>query len=224
MGSEHENSLEMSIEGFEVGPERDGYAPVTVVTSRGRVLCRYHASEGATRGAIWVPGAIGGWHSPANDLYPNMAAELTGHSIASLWVRYRIPAHLEECVLDVLAGLSFLESLGVAKVALAGHSFGGAVVIQAAVHSEIVRTVVTIATQGHGADPASKLGPRCSILLLHGLADQVLPPASSKYAYDIAKQPKQLVLFEGAHHNLDEVAGEARRIVRDWILDALASD
>jgi fermentation-respiration switch protein FrsA (DUF1100 family) len=223
MGSEREDSLEMLVESFGVGAEHDGYLPVTLVTSRGPIACRYYPSEGATRGAVWVPGAVGGWHTPANNLYPDLAAELAAESIASLWIRYRVPAHLEECALDVLAGLAFLENAGVRTAALTGHSFGGAVVIQAGAQSETVCTVVTLATQGHGADAASELGPRCSILLLHGLADQVLPPGSSKYAYDIAKQPKQLVLFEGAHHNLDEVGGDVRRIVRDWILDAFSS-
>jgi hypothetical protein len=56
----------------------------------------------------------------------------------------------------------------VQHVALTGHSFGGAVVIQAAAHSDAVRTCVPMSTQTYGVDPARELSPRCSILLAHG--------------------------------------------------------
>jgi hypothetical protein len=47
-------------------------------------------------------------------------------------VRFRHPTRLEESILDVLAGINYLQSEGMKVIALTGHSFGGAVVIQAA--------------------------------------------------------------------------------------------
>ena len=125
---------------------------------------------------MWVPGAIGGWHSPALGLYPRLAEEFTAEGIASLQVHYRHPAHLEESLLDVLAGLAYLEEEGIQTVSLTGHSFGGAVVIQAAAVSPLARTVVALSTQAYGADPVGALAPRCSILLVHGTVDEILAP------------------------------------------------
>lgn len=100
---------------------------------------------------------------------------------------------------------------------------GGASVIQAASLSPSARTVVTLATQSYGVDPVTKLGPHCSILLLHGMNDKVLPADCSKYTYQIAKQPKQLVLYPNAGHVLDEVADEVYQTVRKWVITKLTS-
>jgi hypothetical protein len=110
----------------------------------------------------------------------------------------------------------------VASVALVGHSFGGAVVIQAAAASPAVRTCVPMSTKSYGADAAAELSPRCSILLAHGTADEILPPRCSEYVYRIAGEPKKLLLKEGARHGLDEWADELPGILRDWIRTELS--
>lgn len=46
-------------------------------------------------------------------------------------VRFRNPRVLEEAVFDVEEGLRYLESLGVRAFGVVGHSFGGAVALQA---------------------------------------------------------------------------------------------
>ena len=86
-----------------------------------------------------------------------------------------------------------------------------------------MRTVVTLATQAYGAEPAAELGPRASLLLVHGTADEVLPAECSRWLHGIAAEPKRLVLYEQARHGLDEVAAEIRALVRDWIRDELGS-
>ena len=120
-------------------------------------------------------------------------------------------------MLDVLAGVSFLEADYVTSVALVGHSFGGAVVIQAAALSPAVRTCVALSTQTYGAGPASELGPRCSLLLAHGLADEVLPADCSRSVYQSAREPKRLLLKENARHGLDEWADELPGVIREWV-------
>ncbi|MDB5294587.1 MAG: dienelactone hydrolase [Phycisphaerales bacterium] len=99
-------------------------------------------------------------------------------------------------------------------VALVGHSFGGAVAIRAAAGCFAVRACVALATQGYGADPAAALGPRCPLLLCHGTADEVLPPACSRAVYAAAGQPKELLLRAGASHGLDEWADDLPWIVQ----------
>jgi pimeloyl-ACP methyl ester carboxylesterase len=67
--------------------------------------------------------------------------------INSLRVRFLYPTNLYESVLDVIEGIHLLEQQGIESVGLVGHSFGGAVVIQAGTaSSDRVRTVVTLST------------------------------------------------------------------------------
>ena len=51
--------------------------------------------------------------------------------VSVLRIEYREPNVFDECVVDVLAGCSFLRGIGATDIALAGHSFGGAVVVKA---------------------------------------------------------------------------------------------
>lgn len=217
----HQTTLEMRIDDFEVGPEREGYVPIRASTSRGALHFRYYRAPGAIRAALWVGGVGGGWDSPAHDLYPTLARELTRTDVASLRVRFRHPGRLEECILDAMAGLGFLASEGIEDAAIIGHSFGGAVVIQAALQSERVRTVVTLATQSYGAECVDALPEDTSLLLLHGTDDPVLPPFCSQHLMALAHEPKRLVLLEGAGHCLDEAAEEVHDLVRAWLLTRL---
>lgn len=205
------------------GATADDYETVELVTDRGHIEMRYYPVPASTRAAIFVGGTGGGFDTPVNgSLYPRLCDELQGDGIACLRVRYRQPVHLEECTLDVLAGIHFLESEGAETLALCGHSFGGAVIIQAAVHAPVVRTCIPMSTQTFGADPATLLGPRCSMLIVHGTADEILPHSCSEYVHKIARQPKKLVLKEGARHGLDEWSQELPELLRDWITTELA--
>ena len=202
----------------------EGFAPVTLLTSRGDIETRYYAAAGATGGAVFVGGAGGGFDTPVRGwLYPRLSKELQSDGVACLRVRYRTPNDLEECTLDVLAGIAFLASEGVERVALTGHSFGGAVVIQAAAHSDAVVTCVPMSTQTYGAGPVSTLAPRCSVLLAHGTADEILPHRCSEAVYAAAREPKRLLLKEGARHGLDEWSEELPGILREWIRTELSA-
>ena len=224
MQSSYNRPFEMMVQDVEVEPQQNGYHPVKLITTkRSSVHCRYYPVKGTQLGAIWVGGVGGGWDTPAHGLYPRLCQELTGEAIASLRICYRYPTDLKESVLDVLAGLNYLQDEGIRSVALIGHSFGGAVMIRAAAQSEVVRTVVTLATQAYGAALAPELATRCSLLLLHGTADPVLSPACSEYVYELALEPKHLILYPNAGHGLDEVAEEVHQVVRDWVIQQLNS-
>lgn len=213
--------LDVVVQDIKVEPVRQGYHPVKLITSRGEVDCHYYPAVGTQQAAVWVGGAGGGWDTPAKVLYPQLCQELVQEAIASLRIRYRYPTRLEECILDVLVGLSYLESEGIKALAITGHSLGGAVAIQAAAISPNVRTIVTLASQSYGAAPVSQLAPRCSILLLHGTDDEILSPQCSQYIYQLAQEPKHLILYPGANHGLDEVAPEVYQVVRDWVIEEL---
>jgi hypothetical protein len=140
--------------------------------------------------------------------------------LASLRIRYRHPTILQDAILDVRAGMAYLQSVRIEAVALVGHSFGGAVAIQAAA-SSMTRTVVTLATQSYGTEYVSDLASDCSLLLVHGTDDESLPALCSQFVYQCAHEPKRLVLYEGAHHGLTEVAEEVYQLVSHWIREQM---
>ncbi|MDA8216245.1 MAG: dienelactone hydrolase family protein [Dehalococcoidales bacterium] len=222
MSTEEDKSPGDLVRGMEVRPAKDTYNQVRLLTNHGNVDLRYYQVPNARSAVVLVGGVGGGWDTPARGLYPRLCRELIGAGIASIRVRYRYPTSLPESVHDVLAGLAFLQEEGIDRFALVGHSFGGAVVIQAAVLSPTTRTVVTLASQSYGAGPVSELPAGCSILLLHGTADAVLSPSNSQQIYKIAREPKRIVLYEGASHGLDGVSGEVCQTVREWLLAEMA--
>jgi dienelactone hydrolase len=220
--------LGLEISSVRTERPRDAYTPVTLATPSGKVECRYYPVEGSIKAAVWVGGAGGGWDSPGRGrlpfgpgLYPKWCEALRQQGIASLRVRYRRPADLDESVLDTLTGLDFLRQLGIAVAAVTGWSFGGAVAIQTAAAAPLVRTVVTLATQSSGTEVVGQLGPRCSLLLVHGTADRTLLPANSQLVYGLAHDPRRIVLCQGADHALNQAANQVFSLVRDWIVDGL---
>jgi cephalosporin-C deacetylase-like acetyl esterase len=206
----------------------DGYTPIRLVTSSGSgggVDCRYYHTAGASKAVIWVGGVGGGWDTPARGLYPLLSQKLIRKEINSLRVRFRYPTDLYESVLDVIEGIHFLEKQGIESVGLVGHSFGGAVVIQAAAadasSSDLVWTVVTLSTQSYDAEGVSRLKRGSSILLIHGTDDKVLPPYCSSDVYNLANDPKEIIFLKGATHGLDEVAEEVHQKVHHWLVKYL---
>lgn len=205
------------------------YELVKLDTQRGEIVCRYYSSNThnpASVAVVYVTGVGGGWGTPAIGLYPRLCCSLARIGTDGLRVRYRHPTDLLESVFDTLAGIAFLrDEHRIKAIGLVGHSFGGAVVIQAAVQaSDIVSTLVTLATQSYGAAHViSKLKHGTSALMIHGSDDKVLPVYCSEEVYQKAHDPKQIVLCQGASHGLDEVSEEVYELVYDWLVNSLLS-
>lgn len=208
------------------GEELEHTAPYTSVraqTPRGDIDMRLYEARDAEAGVVVVGGVGGGYDSPARGLYPRLGEELPASGLSVLRVQFRKATNLGDAIYDVFAGTEVLRRRGAGRIGLVGHSFGGAVVLNAALLSPSVRTVVTIATQSHGADLVARLAPR-SLLLLHGARDEVLPSACSESVYARAQHPKELEIFPQAGHALDEVAREVHARVREWLLHELGAD
>jgi hypothetical protein len=124
-------------------------------------------------------------------------------------------------MLDLLAGVTFLSKSGYGPVVLVGHSFGGAVVIAAGAASPHVSGVVSLSPQTYGAHMAGLLSPR-PLLVVHGKGDTRLPYTCSMQIHEWARDPKELVLYDGAEHRLEECAGELEALLRNWIPAALS--
>ena len=195
-----------------------------LLTDRGEIDARYHPvpAGAATKqlGAVWVGGAGGGLDGPARGLYPEACKQLQAGGVAGLRLHYRRPNELRDCVLDTLAGVAFLAREGATKIALIGHSFGGAVVISAGASSRHVKAVVPMSSQTYGTELTPAVSPR-AMLLIHGTNDDVLPAACSRQIYAAAGQPKELKLFAGNGHGLDESRQEVLDLLVRWIPEQL---
>ena len=164
---------------------------------------------------MYVGGARGGFEGPANDIYGRLADRLRPQ-VTGLRLHYRQPGEFEECVLDVLAGVSLLRGLGATGgVALVGHSFGGAVVIKAGELSAQVAGVAALSSQLHGTRTVEHLEK--PLLLVHGMKDGILDHAASEDIHARAVEPKRLVLYAESDHSLVQNAGDLEELLASWI-------
>ena len=170
---------------------------------------------------IWVCGARGGFGGPGPGTYARLAEQLTHQGITSLRLDYRFPNDLLECVLDLLTGVAYFQQNHYPPVVVVGHSFGGAVVIAAGAASPHIKGVVSLSPQTYGAGMAAQLSPR-KLLLVHGKADTRLPYTCAQQIHEWAKAPKELILYEGAEHRLEECREALETLLSTWIPATLA--
>lgn len=214
--------ITLSIKGVR-GRESDeaGWLEIELDTTRGAITLLMAAYEGGTGVAIFLSGAGGGDRGPANELYVRLGNDLAAHGISALRVKYREPGEFEECVADAMAALSFLKAVGAEKVVLVGHSFGGAVAVKAGELSPLSTAVCSMSTQRYGTFEVEELGK--PLLLIHGSRDEVLDKAASEDVYERARDPKQIVILEGAGHSLRESEGEVYDLVKQFVTEHVAA-
>jgi len=217
-------SPRMQIHEVLSGPPHEGDVGRGLVfrTSRGDLPAIMHAAPDSRLGVIWACGARGGFGGPANGSYSRLAEYFTTQGITSLRSSYRQPNVFPECTLDLLAGVTFLQNTGYNPVILVGHSFGGAVVIAAGAASHHVRGVVSLSPQTYGANMAGLLSPK-PLLVVHGKSDTRLPYTCGVQVHSWAREPKELVLFDGAEHRLEECRDELESLLARWIPETLSS-
>jgi hypothetical protein len=199
--------------------KRNNNEHVIINTKDGDIACILHTAVG-NRGIIWVCGALGGLDGPSFGVFRTVSEQLVANNLTSLRLHYRLPGNFEECVVDVLTGINFLVGKGVKKIALVGHSFGGAVVIQAGTMSPFVKAVVGLSSQTAGVQNVAKLSPR-PLLLIHGERDRNLPARCSQYIYQLAKEPKELFIYKNNGHFLRENHKEILEQLKSWLIDKL---
>jgi pimeloyl-ACP methyl ester carboxylesterase len=90
-----------------------------------------------------------------------------------------------------------------------------------ALHAHVAG-VVALAPQTYGATLAGRLAPR-PLLVVHGKTDTRPPYSCGVQMYHWAQEPKQLVLYEGAEHRLDECADALDQLLLQWIPATLRS-
>ena len=192
-------------------------------TTEGDLTCLLRQAPAARAAVLWAGSLSGeGPTLRANPIPQALSTDLVKQGIASLLLRYRETHDLVPCIHDTRAALAFLEGRGFRRIALVGHSFSGAVVISVAPLSQAVTAVVALASQTYGANRADLVAPR-PLLLVHGMSDQRLNPYCSEQIYSWAKQPKKLVLLDGASHGLLERRDELLPLLRGWLVEKLGA-
>jgi len=192
-------------------------------TSRGSFNAILHRAPDTDRAVIWVCGASGGFGGPGPGTYARMSEKFVGEGITSLRLDYRQPNDVFECAMDLLAGVAYLKSADHKPVVVVGHSFGGAVVIAAGANSAHIKGVVALSPQTYGAGMAGQVAPR-RLLVVHGKADTRLASSCGQQIYDMAREPKELVLYEGAEHRLEECRDDLEELLGKWIPETLATE
>ena len=218
------NDEQIQVQGYQGfrAPEGHSGQGTLINTSRGNIFSLFHPTQTMDAAIVWVWGARGGVTGPADGIYVRLAEKLASEGIASLRLDYRWPNDLYECVMDTLAGVTLLLGVGFKRVALVGHSFGGAVVIAAAPYNDKVVAVAGLSSQSAGAQQVADVAPR-PLLLVHGTDDAILPARASQFIYDLAHQPKELRFFEGAGHGLTECREELDELLFSWLKEKLSS-
>ncbi|MGE0601288.1 MAG: dienelactone hydrolase family protein [Dehalococcoidia bacterium] len=192
-----------------------GALRVLLDTTRGQIEGILHPVEGGTSAVICVGGAMGGLDGPADSLYARLPLLLTSAKVTVLRIEYRKPNEFEECVLDALAGCSFMKGIGATDIVLVGHSFGGAVVVKAGELHDMVRGVVSMSPQLFGTRQVENLNR--PLLLVHGMSDTILSHEASEDIYRRALEPKRIVLYAEAGHSLIQAKQQIDDLLSDWI-------
>lgn len=193
------------------GPIDALWHPPAVETVRGAVLC--------------VGGFDGGFDGPAESIYADLAESLPQDGVGVLRLDFRVktsPGPIDDGTADLLAGVDWVAEQGIPRIALIGHSYGGAIVIRAAARSHHVAAACALSTQTMGVEPdeVRSLAPR-PLLLIHGGADWRLPPRLSEWVYSFAGQGRELHILEDATHSLRQRREDLWVLLVDWIDRAL---
>ncbi len=203
----------LAVEERELTP---GLAHLEIYTLRGLLTVLWHGPRDATNVVLTCGGAMGSLLGPADGLYHDLGTAFADAGIATLRVGYRKPGDLGRCMHDVTAVADLSGRHGGRHFVVVGHSFGGAVAVQAgAVLGEHCAGVVTLSTQSAGCELANEFGDT-PLLLLHGTHDELLPPETSGTVQMLAGHG-EVVLLPGAGHLLREAADELRARLLEWI-------
>ncbi len=196
---------------------------IAVPSRLGSIGAMWHAPQGeSSRGAVLCVGGFdGGFDGPAEGIYGDLADALPEQGIGVLRLDFRVktsPGPIDDGTFDVLAGIEWLSKQEVGRVALIGHSYGGAIVVRAAFRSEVVAGICALSTQTMGIEPdeVRSLAP-CPLLLIHGGADWRLPPRLSEWVYSLAGEGRELHILEGATHSLRQRRDDLWVLLLDWV-------
>lgn len=166
-----DGDLVLKLHGAEMQELPGKVAVVTLHTSRGDITAYLHPSKTGQGSGDWLVARPVTLMVRLPAFLLTLPAILRPMGISSLRIRYRYPNRFYECVLDILAGVSFLRGLGSSGIAVVGHGQGGAAAIMAGVLNDGIKAVATISSQSFGTHLVRQLSGR-SLLVVHGADDE----------------------------------------------------
>jgi pimeloyl-ACP methyl ester carboxylesterase len=200
---------------------RPGLRLVEVYTMQRMLKLLWFGDVAAPEVVVMMAGAMGGFSGPAKAAYLELADRQVARGRGAIVVDYRKPGDLDRSLLDVAAAVDWSMREGGQRFALVGHSFGGAVAVQAgATLSRHCAAVVTLSTQSAGCQIANELGG-IPFLLLHGDRDEVLTPDNSAMVRMMAGYG-DFRIIEGAGHGLETARDELIELLDEWISEQFA--
>jgi pimeloyl-ACP methyl ester carboxylesterase len=202
--------------GTTIAELRPGLRLVEIYTMRRLLKLLWFGAPDASEVTVLLPGGMGGLVGPARALYLTLGDRAIAAGRGAIIVDYRKPGDLDRSLLDVAAAVDWSIREGGQSYALVGHSFGGAVAVQAGVMlGPRCAGVVTLATQSAGCEQAAQLGDT-PILLLHGDRDDILPPNNSALVRQLAGKG-DFRIVPGAGHGLESARDDVLDVVGSWI-------
>jgi alpha/beta superfamily hydrolase len=197
---------------------REDLRHLEIYTVDGLLTLLWHGPASAENVVLMCGGAMGGVLGPARGIYHDLGTTFAGRGIGTIRIGYRRPNRLDFCTLDVGAAADVANRSGAKRFVIVGHSFGGAVAVNAGVAlPSVTRGVVTLSTQSAGCESAAGLGD-IPLLLIHGERDELLPVEASEAVRTLAGHG-DLVLLPDTGHLLLGVEEDLRRRLRDWIAE-----
>jgi uncharacterized protein len=122
---------------------------------------------------------------------------------------------------DVRAALSWLDSEFHLPIVFCGFSFGAATGLRAACDHPRVQGLISlgtpIAVEDRGYSYAFLKECAKPKLFISGSLDRYSPPAALKRVVDLAPEPKQLVVVEGADHFFERHLPEMQAAIHQWV-------
>lgn len=194
---------------------------VEIHTMRGLLGLLWHGPADAEELVVLCPGAMGGMLGPGRGMFHRLGQNLAAQGVGVVSVDYRRPNDLQMCVLDAVATVDLGAQSGATRIVSIGHSFGGAIALNVAlVLSGSVAGVCLLSTQSAGCERAAGIAPR-PFLLIHGEADEILPPESSMAVRELAGGHGEVEIVPGEGHALVDNSGAIYERVRSFTLSAL---
>jgi pimeloyl-ACP methyl ester carboxylesterase len=195
---------------------------VEIYTMEGLLQIMWHGDPDATDVVLMCGGAMGGMLGPGRSLYLELGLEMAAEGRAAIAVNYRKAGDLTRSLLDTCAAADLALRNGAQRFVILGHSFGGAVAIQAAsTFAAHTAGVITYATQSAGCEEAARIGDT-PLLLLHGERDSILGPENSMMVQSLAGTG-EVRTFPDTDHLMAEAAEEIAELTGSWVREKFAA-
>ncbi len=187
-------------------------------TSKGIIVYLCQGPEKPRASLILAGGQMGGIGGPAG-IFHDIGYVLAQVGIATVRFHPRKPGDVVACAIDMLLMARLELENNVPGVVLGGHSFGSAIVVQAARALDVgeLDGLAFLAPQTAGTQGADEIVEVPS-LFVHGASDGILPSdCSEDLASRIAGDP-ELHIIDGLGHLMVEKPAEVRDLVTNFVV------